>query len=262
MAHEVVPAQDVRPQSDFDVEVLRGTIQGTEAVPIVAHSNAVGTNLRHLYHETNTADTAHLALFDTPATVKVASTSDADNGGSATGALTVAIVGVDTNGVAAVELATLNGQTESAATTTIFKAVHSLIVVTAGSGKKNAGIIWCGNGTFTSGVPATKYMAIEAATSSSRGFVYLVPTGKTLIIEDLNVNVSDTTKDVTLQLNTYTGAVLYEALDLHTTASSEVFIPLTSYPGITAGTLLYLNASVDTATAIISVIANAKLVSN
>lgn len=253
-----VEAQIVRLGSDFDLDVLRGNIGGTVSAPIVAHSDTVGTNLRHLYSETNTADTDHLALFDTPSTVKVASTS-ANDTSAGTGAQTVAIVGVDTNGVEAVEIEALNGQTE-VTTTTVFKAVHSVIVVTAGSGQKNAGILWVGNGSFTSGVPATKYMAAEANTGSSRGFMYLVPTGKTLYMKDLTAITSDTNKDLNLQLNTYTGSVLYEALDLHLTGANVLPLPLSSYPGITGGTLMYLNANVDTGTANIQVIVNAKLV--
>ena len=255
---EEVGASIVRLGSQYDLDVLKGRITGTEAAPIVAHSDTVGTNLRHLYPEHNTADTAHEALFDTPATVKVSSSSDADNGGTATGALTVAIVGVNSAGAATVEIVTLDGQT-AATTTATFKAIHSAIVITAGSGKTNAGVIWVGNGTVTSGVPATKYMAMEIGTSSSRGFVYLVPTGKTLFIEDLNINVSDTARDLTLQLITYTGSVRYEALILNTTGNSEVRVPLTTYPGITAGTLVYMNAKLDQGTAVVTAIVNAKL---
>jgi hypothetical protein len=239
---------------DFIHEVAAGNVTGSTTVRIAGHSDSVGTNLRTLYHETNTADLDTDAQYDTPSTIKVASTADADNGGTATGALTVRVHGVNSSDALATEDFTLNGQTESAASTTSFKAVHKVEVLTVGSGGSNAGVIWVGTSgaTFSSGVPDVKLGAIETGTNLSAICHYLVPTGKKLYIQHIDYQLGDTSKAMNAQLVTYNGTLIQEIYDLHTTKEFHS-IDHTELGPIAAGTLIRINCNVDSTTAKINI---------
>ena len=102
-------------------------------------------------------------------------TLDATSSGS-TGARTVKLYGLDKDWNFQEETITLNGQTE-VETTNKFIHPYKLEVLTVGSGATNAGVIYAGTGTVTSGVPDTKYLAILAGKGISRCGFLPVPIG-------------------------------------------------------------------------------------
>lgn len=232
----------------YDVEVRRGNVPGIASRAIIGHSDTVGTNLRTLYSETNTADLDTDALYDTPATIKVASTSANDTNTAGTGARTVRVHGVNSSGAEITEDFTLAGQTETAASAATFKAVHKVETLTVGSTGNNEGVVWVGSGTFTGGVPATKYGAVEIGTNLSAICHFLVPAAKTFYFHDAIINLSDTTKVMNAQFVAYNGTLITEIFDLHSRATSVNF-DAEHYPGIPADTLIRVNANVDTGAA-------------
>ena len=120
------------------------------------------------------------SYISTPSALKVSSASTADTS-AGTGAQTITIEGLDSNGDIATEDITMDGQS-AVATTTSFSAVFRGYVTSAGSGETNAGIIYVGDGTGTNGVPATKYLAIPAGEAQSLTTYYKVPSGKTAFL--------------------------------------------------------------------------------
>lgn len=245
---------------DFETAGRLGDVNGITPITLIGHSDAVGTNLRFLHHETNTAALDVDGLYDTPATVKVSSSSALDVLTSGSGAWTVAITGVDSAGAEATESVNLTGQT-AVTTTTVWKCIHGIQVTAAGTGLANAGVIWVGSGTVSSGVPATKYCSCEIGTNASKLLLYCVPTGKRLVLHQILCFSGDTTKLLNfqfLQKSAATG-LWYEAFDVHTKAGVIDFA-VESYPALAAGDIVAVKADVDTGTAIITIAVSGDLV--
>ena len=112
------------------------------------------------------------------ATVLKISSSDVNDTSAGTGARTVFVQGLDSNYNQLEETVTLNGQT-AVDTTNSFIRVFRMVVLTAGSGKKNDGIIYAGTGTITAGVPANKYASIPIGYNQTMMAVYTIPAKKT-----------------------------------------------------------------------------------
>lgn len=125
------------------------------------------------------------------ATVMKISSSSSNDTSAGTGARTVKVKGVDSNGDYVTETVTLNGQT-AVNTTNSFKAVNELRVLTAGSNNANQGIVYSGTGTVSSGVPANKYNAIPVDYNLSQSCFYRVPDSQTGYITGF---FCETTKD-------------------------------------------------------------------
>jgi hypothetical protein len=111
------------------------------------------------------------------AATNVISGDDADNGGTATGALTVRISGVDGNYDYVEEEATLNGTTQVNLTTQ-FLRVFRIEVLTAGSGLVNAGAIDVRHTT-------TVLARITAGNNQTLMAMMTVPAGHKGSLEDL-----------------------------------------------------------------------------
>lgn len=169
---------------DYNLEVLRGNVAGHSMVIINGHNGDSTTTNTTISPTLTTANIDQSGLQTTPATVDLASTSAADDKDS-TGVLTVLVVGLDSGGNAQTEIVTLEGQAEQT-TTALWSAINGFVALTWGSGGTNAGTLWCGNGTFTSGVPDTKYASAEIGANAAMTAVYTVPTGNSLFIRQLN----------------------------------------------------------------------------
>lgn len=237
---------------EWQMEARFGNVNGVEAKTFLGHSDDVGTALRYVHHEMSTADLDIVALYDTPSTVKVASTdntNDVDTTGN--GAQEVTIVGYDSSNNKQSEVILMNGQTEVTSSNT-YKFVESCTVTSFGSTGKNAGDLWVGNGTFTAGVPATKYLSVELGTSVSRNGSGFVEAGKVFWPQQLLINVSDTTKAMNVQYETYDGSGFYEVFDIHFTGKADIILPVQSFGGFAAGTLIGVKADADSAGAIIT----------
>ena len=155
----------------FELQVSRGQIQGHSVVTIAGYNSDVDTSWEMI---TPVGDLSYAAAA-LQMTVSSSSTSDTAAG---TGARTVLIVGLDADYAVISESVTMNGQT-AVTTTKSFLRVNSMLVTTAGSGLANAGIIYIGTGTVTSGVPATIYNLIPVGFNNATSSQYTVPAGYT-----------------------------------------------------------------------------------
>lgn len=126
-----------------------------------------------------------------PALVELAST-DVDDDAGDTGARTVQIEGLDANFNEISEVIIMNGQTEVSSVLEYLR-VFRMFVLTAGATGSNEGIIHCGTGTFTSGVPAVKLIQIAAGDNQTLFAGYTIPAGQNGHVRALTLSGGRTT---------------------------------------------------------------------
>jgi len=234
--------------TDFNTNVGFGLVSGYTLLNIVGRSDGCDTNDRIIHAEMDVGPLSEVALHDTPAVVKVASTSAADAlAGPGTGAHTVLISGVNSAGALATESVDLTGQTE-VTTSTTWRAIHATQVTAAGTGLVNAGVIWVGTGTFTSGVPATKYDSMEIGANISRTSYYNIPDGHTFLLRQFIITLGDTSKDVTFDIHLRRNGLDYKLFEAQDKTALERF-PVTGLPALLADDILYTSAHLNTGSA-------------
>jgi hypothetical protein len=136
---------------DLALQISRGQIEGHEIRHVFGYNPDVDSASEETIWTYGGLYT-HLAS-PTLMTVSSSSTNDTSAG---TGARTIFLLGINSTGKEVSETVTLNGQT-AVTTTHTYTEIQSVQVLTAGSGAKNAGDIYIGTGTVTSGVPANVY---------------------------------------------------------------------------------------------------------
>jgi hypothetical protein len=137
-----------------------------------------------------------LYSYLTAATVLKVSSSSVNDTSAGTGARTVELSGLDADYNEISELVTLNGQTP-VNTTKLFLRINRMVVRSAGSGGVNAGVIYAGTGTVTTGVPANVYASVNGVTGANQSLMALwtVPAGYTAYL--LQYDVSNGTSSQT-----------------------------------------------------------------
>jgi len=221
--------------ADYNLEVLRGNVSGHAMVMIAGHNDDSTTTRVTVAPSLTTADIDQSGLHATAATVDVASTDAADDKDS-TGLRTLKLEGLDSSGNKQSETITLEGQAEQTSANT-YSAINGFIGLTAGSGNTSAGNIWVGNGTFTSGVPATKYFVGEANHNHGLSAYYTVPAGKTLFVRQLTTTVVGSNKEVeiTLETSTDNGNLWIIEDEISATSGTNFTFPILSLHEINAG---------------------------
>jgi len=114
--------------------------------------------------------------ISTAAQMKISSSATADDAGS-TGALTLAIYGLDATYALATETVTMDGRTQVTSANTYVR-INKVRCLTAGTGTTNAGDIYVYTGAATSGVPdvsTTVYAKVPAGEGTSSGCTFTVP---------------------------------------------------------------------------------------
>ena len=180
----------------FELQVSRGQISWHETLFQFGINNAVGTSFETIW----TASSVYSYLA--AASVLKISSGSADDASAGTGARTVRIEGLDANYAEISETVILNGQT-AVNTVNSYLRVSSLIVLTAGSGGVNAGILYAGTGTVTSGVPQNVFAQIEVGYCKSQMALWTVPAGYTAYITSYAFTSNSSTAN-----NQITGAVI------------------------------------------------------
>ena len=145
----------------IDLSTIYGTGGSNRGKPIVSGRNgAVGTSYESL--DAFNIDRDQFSIFaGTAAKIDVSSSSTADAAAS-TGALTVALYGLSASYQPISETITMNGQTAVTSALSYLR-LHGAKVLTAGTGRVNAGDIYCivtASSTWTSGVPDTLTSAL------------------------------------------------------------------------------------------------------
>ncbi len=228
--------------------VREGKITSYSAVNQQGYTAGLGATYQTLWGDTSLVN---VGLLTTPATVKLAST-DANDGIAGTGALTVLISGLNPEGAEQTEVVILTGQTE-VVTNSTWKAINSMVVLTVGTLRGNAGTIWCGNGTFTAGVPAVKYNLIETGFTLSKAGIYTVPTGKQVLIWSAIFMVASTNKFVDVRARVDDG-VIDRVVAPFELGQGDFVARSPGAAAVTAGQMLKWEGKVDTGTAAFSLL--------
>jgi hypothetical protein len=154
--------------------------------------------------------------------LKVSSSSTADTS-AGTGARTVELSGLDTNYDEISETVTLNGQT-AVNTTNEFLRINRMVVRSAGTGGQNAGVIYAGTGTVTTGVPTNKYATIAIGDNQTVMALWTVPRGYTayLLQTDITVATTQNNKYCTVHLVAKPNGEVFQIKDKFVKAESSV----------------------------------------
>ena len=156
----------------FYLQVARGDVAGHKAVNKFGYNAAVGSS-----EDTIWVQDGDINWPATASKMKVSSSDDADNGGTATGMLTVTIEGLDANWDLQSETVTLTGTTDTITVGTYIR-VFRAYGATFGSGATNAGVIYVYTGADTAGVPdvaTTIYTTIGVGDGQTLQAAYSIP---------------------------------------------------------------------------------------
>ena len=183
MAREVSSISRVGTSEPFNLQIARGQIAYHKSIFKFGFNPDVDDSLETVWAE------GGLYGYLTSATVLKISSSSANDTSAGTGARTITISGLDANYDEISESVTLNGQT-AVNTTQSFLRVFRMIVDTAGSGGQNAGVIYAGTGTVTSGVPANKYGTIAVGDNQTLMCFWTVPRGYTAYLYQVDISMN------------------------------------------------------------------------
>lgn len=178
-----------------------GNIPGFQFISLNGTSSAITTTFEPFWPEATTYTVLTTAM-SSPYCAS-ASTNDTSAG---TGARTIRVKGITSAFAAFSENLSLNGQTSVSLTNTTAQFINSVEVLTVGSGGSNAGIIRCGTGTNTSGVPAVVHAHIPIGYDLTASASYAVPANYSLICRNWTISARHTTAShaADVVIDTYT----------------------------------------------------------
>ena len=171
---------------DFQLGVASGDLSPSyKQVYKFGQNASVGNSIETIWLE------GGLYVYPPSATTMTVSSSDANDTSAGTGARTVLISGLDGSYNEISETITMNGQT-AVTTSNSYLRVNRALVLTAGSGGANAGIIYVGTGTVTLGVPANVYTTINGdGTNQSLQAFWTVPANYNAYIYQTNISTGN-----------------------------------------------------------------------
>lgn len=155
------------------INVSRGLVIGSSRIQKTSYNPSVGTSEETIWNESGT-----IVSYPAAATTMTVSSSSAADTAAGTGARTVTVQGLDADFNVQSETVTLNGQS-AVTTVNSYIRMNILTVITAGTGAKNAGIIYIGTGSISTGKPAVVYSSIPASFNRSQQGFYTIPNGYT-----------------------------------------------------------------------------------
>ena len=183
MTREISSISRVGTTEPFELQVARGQVGWHYPLFKFGNNAVVGDSLETIWSE------GGLYVYPPSASVMTVSSSSTADTSAGTGARTVSVFGLDADYNEISETVTLNGQT-AVNTTKSYLRVNRMIVRSAGSGGANAGVIYTGTGTVTSGVPANVYASINGVTGSNQSLMALwtVPAGYTAYLLQYDIS--------------------------------------------------------------------------
>lgn len=156
-----------------DLYVGSDKIQGHRVIHKYGHNLDVNSAFETVWNSGGT-----YSYLDNATILKISSDDAKDDNVGGVGARTVLIQGLNANYKEIEETVELDGQDE-VNTNKEYLRVYRMIVQTVGSEGDNAGTIYAGTGTVSSGVPANKYASIPEGYNQSMMAVYTIPANKT-----------------------------------------------------------------------------------
>jgi len=189
MARLVTSISKLGSSEPFELQVAQGQIAYHEHIYKFGQNSVVGNSVETIWQQ------GGLYSYPPSATTMTVSSSNTNDTSAGTGARTVLISGLDGDYNEISETITLNGQT-AVTTTNSFLRVNRAIVLTAGSGGANAGIIYVGTGTVTTGVPANVYTTINGdGTNQSLQAFWTVPANYNAYIHQTNISTGNSSNN-------------------------------------------------------------------
>ena len=218
------------PVIDESILIARGLVTGKSHVHIFGANPTIQTATPE-----NIWAAGGLYVFPPAAeTFNIVSTSQADNGTTATGALTVLITGLDAAWLETTETLTLNGTTP--VVTASMTSIHRIEVLTVGSGLSNAGVI-----TATGNTSALVIANIAIGKNATSLGIYMVPAGKTAYMEKITLaatKVKDTAALITGQFKLFGAGNAFRPVGELGIDSSGLVYEFTTPPALPAKTQL------------------------
>jgi hypothetical protein len=185
MARLVTSISKLGQTEPFHLQVAQDQIAYHQHVYKFGQNAVVGNSLETIWQQ------GGLYSYPPSATTMTVSSSDTNDTSAGTGARTVQISGLDGDYNEISETIILNGQT-AVTTTNSYLRVNRALVLTAGSGGANAGIIYVGTGTVTSGVPANIYTTINGdGTNQTLQAFWTVPANYDAYVHQTNISTGN-----------------------------------------------------------------------
>ena len=172
----------------YYVDIAEGNVAGHNDVYKFGNNDAVGTTQESIWNE---GGLYPWAAVDAAAGQVTISSTSANDTSAGTGARTATIYGLDLSGVDQNETLTMNGQT-AVTSVSSYSRIFRIIINTAGTGLKNAGIVRVGTGTVAGGVPAVVWARVSIGDNQTLQTVWTVPTGKTFYMVGAEISISGT----------------------------------------------------------------------
>ena len=210
MTKEISSISRVGTTEPFELQVKRGQVGWHYAIFKFGFNPDVDNSL-----ETVWAEGGVYSYIETATVLKVSSSSTNDTS-AGTGARTVTLSGLDANYAEISETVTLNGQT-AVNTTNSYLRIYRMCVKTAGTGGQNAGVIYAGTGTVTSGVPANKYATVAVGDNQSLMALWTVPADHTayLLQKDITAATAQNNKYANVHLVARPFGEVFQTKDKH-----------------------------------------------
>ena len=231
-------AQQGTVMRDFGLDVAAGNIAGVSGGWAFGYNASAGTTAEMIWAESG-------AAYPWPTAAVVCTVSSANiaaDTAAGTGARTVRIVGLDAAFNEITEVVTLNGMT-SVSTVNAYFRINSFTVVTAGSGGRNAGIVYVGTGAVVLGKPASVLFSIDTGMNGGLQAMYTVPAGKVLSIAGFFLAFSAAG---VLQLWTRPANGLFVIASRLAVPACALSVPQQFQSAFPAGTDIYLAAAATT----------------
>jgi hypothetical protein len=210
MTRQISSISRVGTTEPFELQVKRGQVGWHYANFKFGFNPDVDDSLETVWAE------GGLYSYIETATVLKVSSSSANDTSAGTGARTVTLFGLDANYAEISETVTLNGQA-AVNTTKTYIRINRMVVNTAGSGGQNAGVIYAGDGTVTSGVPADKYATIAIGDNQTLMALWTVPADHTayLLQKDVTAATAQNNKYAEIHLVARPFGEVFQTKDKH-----------------------------------------------
>jgi len=168
------------PQLPWGIDIAKHFVSGVDYISKFGFNPSVGTTEEQIWAESGT-----VYVLPTTAQTMTVSSANANDTANGTGARTLYVEGLNGNYDNVNETVSLNGQTAVTLSNTYLRILRAY-VVSAGSGGTNAGIIYVGYGTVTTGKPATVQAHLAAGMAQALLGLYTIPKGRNGYLLSLN----------------------------------------------------------------------------